>query len=136
MKSMFSSKAVAINELTDRTFTIEQLIKAFEVGFEKGLDVELVPYELTEEQLHEVQTLAKEKYESNEWNYKNKRWQLPSLIFYSKLSTFSTLIPLSCKERRRLTTSIISLSNVTLIPWLCSSSFKLSIESSMSMPSS
>lgn len=70
MKSMFSSKAVAINELTDRTFTIEQLIKAFEVGFEKGLDVELVPYELTEEQLHEVQTLAKEKYESNEWNYK------------------------------------------------------------------
>ena len=35
MKSMFSSKAVAINELTDRTFTIEQLIKAFEVGFEK-----------------------------------------------------------------------------------------------------
>ena len=82
MKSMFSSKAVAINELTDRTFTIEQLIKAFEVGFEKGLDVELVPYELTEEQLHEVQTLAKEKYESNEWNYKNKRWQLPPLIFY------------------------------------------------------
>ena len=61
MKSMFSSKAVAINELTDRTFTIEQLIKAFEVGFEKGLDVELVPYELTEEQLHEVQTLAKRK---------------------------------------------------------------------------
>ena len=35
MKSVFSSKAVAINELTDRTFTIEQLIKAFEVGFEK-----------------------------------------------------------------------------------------------------
>lgn len=70
MKSMFASKAVAINELTDRTFTIEQLIKAFEVGFEKGLDVELVPYELTEEQLHEVQTLAKEKYESKEWNYK------------------------------------------------------------------
>ena len=78
---MFSSKAVAINELTDRTFTIEQLIKAFEVGFEKGLDVELVPYELTEEQLQEVQTLAKEKYESKEWNYKNKRWQLPPLIF-------------------------------------------------------
>ena len=135
MKSMFSSKAVAINELTDRTFTIEQLIKAFEVGFEKGLDVELVPYELTEEQLHEVQTLAKEKYESNEWNYKNKRWQLPPLIFIIN-KYFSTLIPLSCKERRRFTTSIISLSNVTLIPWLCSSSFKLSIESSMSMPSS
>ena len=135
MKSMFSSKAVAINELTDRTFTIEQLIKAFEVGFEKGLDVELVPYELTEEQLHEVQTLAKEKYESNEWNYKIRGGD-SHLFFYSKLSTFSTLIPLSCKERRRLTTSIISLSNVTLIPWLCSSSFKLSIESSMSMPSS
>ncbi|MEI4800344.1 biotin/lipoate A/B protein ligase family protein [Bacillus sp. NPDC077411] len=70
MKKMFSSKAIAINELTDRTFTIQQLIDAFHIGFEKGLNVELVPYELTEEQLHEVETLAKEKYESDEWNYK------------------------------------------------------------------
>lgn len=70
MKKMFSSKAIAINELTDRTFTIQQLIDAFHIGFEKGLNAELVPYELTEEQLHEVQTLAKEKYESDEWNYK------------------------------------------------------------------
>lgn len=70
MKSMFSSKAVAINDLTNRTFTIQQLVEAFETGFAKGLNVELVPYELTEEQLREVETLAKEKYESDEWNYK------------------------------------------------------------------
>ncbi|WP_369902653.1 biotin/lipoate A/B protein ligase family protein [Bacillus manliponensis] len=70
MKSMFSSKAVAINDLTDRTFTIEQFIEAFEEGFAKGLNIELVPYELTKEQLREVETLAKEKYESDEWNYK------------------------------------------------------------------
>jgi lipoate-protein ligase A len=70
MKKMFSSKAVAINELTDRTFTIEELTEAFKIGFEKGLNIELVPYELTKEQLAEVQALAKEKYESDEWNYK------------------------------------------------------------------
>ncbi|MCP8967079.1 lipoate--protein ligase family protein [Ectobacillus ponti] len=70
MKSMFSSKAVAINELTDRTFTMEQLIEAFHAGFEKGLGVELVPYELTAEQQAEVEVLAKSKYESDEWNYK------------------------------------------------------------------
>jgi lipoate-protein ligase A len=70
MKSMFSSKAVAINELTDRTFTIEQLIDAFKIGFEKGLNIELVPYELTKEQKEAVEKLAREKYESDEWNYK------------------------------------------------------------------
>lgn len=70
MKSMFSSKAVAINELTDRTFTIEQLTEAFRVGFEKGMEIELVSYELTEEQREEVESLAKEKYESDEWNYR------------------------------------------------------------------
>jgi len=70
MKSMFSSKAVAINELTDQTFTIEQLIEAFRVGFEKGMEIELVPYELTGEQREEVERLAKEKYESEEWNYR------------------------------------------------------------------
>ncbi|MFB9761882.1 lipoate--protein ligase family protein [Ectobacillus funiculus] len=70
MKNMFSSKAVAINELTDQTFTIEQLIEAFRVGFEKGMEIELVPYELTGEQREEVERLAKEKYESEEWNYR------------------------------------------------------------------
>ncbi|WP_028399168.1 lipoate--protein ligase family protein [Ectobacillus panaciterrae] len=70
MKSMFSSKAVAINELTDRTFTIQQLIDAFKVGFEKGLNIELIPYELTEAQKEAVEKLAQEKYESVDWNYK------------------------------------------------------------------
>ncbi|MFP3124494.1 lipoate--protein ligase family protein [Ectobacillus funiculus] len=70
MKNMFSSKAVAINELTDQTFTIEQLIEAFRIGFEKGMEIELVPYELTGEQREEVERLAKEKYESEEWNYR------------------------------------------------------------------
>ncbi|MFD3447767.1 biotin/lipoate A/B protein ligase family protein [Microbacteriaceae bacterium 4G12] len=70
MKSMFSSKAVAINELTDRTFTIDQLIEAFKIGFEQGLHIELIPYELTSEQRAEVEKVAREKYESDEWNYK------------------------------------------------------------------
>lgn len=70
MKSMFSAKAIAINELTDRTFTIEQLIRAFKIGFEKGMHIELVPYELSSEQIEAVNKLAQEKYESKEWNFK------------------------------------------------------------------
>ncbi|MDG4655577.1 biotin/lipoate A/B protein ligase family protein [Ectobacillus antri] len=70
MKSMFSSKAVAVNALTDKTFTIKQLKEAFRDGFEKGLHVELQTYELTNEQKAEVEQLMKEKYETKEWNYK------------------------------------------------------------------
>ncbi|MFX3622573.1 MAG: biotin/lipoate A/B protein ligase family protein [Ectobacillus sp.] len=70
MKNMFSTKAVAINELTNRMFTIEQLIEAFKVGFERGLNIDLVPYELTKEQQEQVEQLAREKYENDEWNFK------------------------------------------------------------------
>ncbi|WP_416827193.1 lipoate--protein ligase family protein [Ectobacillus polymachus] len=70
MKQMFSSKAVALREITNTTFTMQQLIQAFNVGFEKGLDINLEPYELSRQQLQEVENLAHDKYESDEWNYK------------------------------------------------------------------
>ncbi|MEK5103485.1 biotin/lipoate A/B protein ligase family protein [Cytobacillus sp. FSL M8-0252] len=66
----FSSKAVAINELTDRKITYEDAVVAFKKGFEEGLDIILEPYELNAEEITYVEKLAKERYENDEWTFK------------------------------------------------------------------
>lgn len=70
MKSAFKSKAVAINEISPRKITLEEAKEAFYKGFAEGLNIELQPYQLTEEELAYVKKIAKERYESDEWNYK------------------------------------------------------------------
>lgn len=70
MRKKLPEKAVAINRLTDKEITIAQCIKAFKDGFEEALEIELVPYQLTEEQLSYVKTLEKTKYLNDEWNFK------------------------------------------------------------------
>lgn len=70
LRQNFKNKAVAINELTDRNITINEAKEAFFKGFEKGLNVQLERYELTDDELAYVQQLAKNKYETDEWNFK------------------------------------------------------------------
>ncbi|MBD7935888.1 MULTISPECIES: lipoate--protein ligase family protein [Cytobacillus] len=70
MQRAFSSKAVAINELTDRTITYGDAVVAFKKGFEEGLDIILEPYELNAEEMAYVEKLAKERYENDEWTFK------------------------------------------------------------------
>ncbi|SOC27401.1 lipoate-protein ligase A [Ureibacillus xyleni] len=70
MRKKLPEKAVAINQLTSKEITIAQCIDAFRDGFEKALDIELVPYELTPEQLKYVENLEETKYLTNEWNYR------------------------------------------------------------------
>ncbi|MDP4164870.1 MAG: biotin/lipoate A/B protein ligase family protein [Bacillota bacterium] len=70
MQRAFKSKAVAINEISPRKITLDEAKKAFYKGFSEGLDIELVPYELTKEELEYVNRIAKERYENDEWNYK------------------------------------------------------------------
>lgn len=67
-KRGFLNKAATINDVSDQTFTLDDIKVAFKTGFEKGLDITFKPYQLTAEQEAEVQTLAKEKYETDEWN--------------------------------------------------------------------
>lgn len=67
-KRGFVDKAVTINDVSDKAYTFEDVAAAFKQGFEKGLDIELTPFTLSSEQEEEVQRLAKEKYESDEWN--------------------------------------------------------------------
>ncbi|MHD0397620.1 lipoate--protein ligase family protein [Staphylococcus simulans] len=69
MKAAFLDKAVAINDISDKTVTLEEMEDAFEKGFQKGLNLNFKPLELTEAQQNEVNELA-EKYKSEEWTYR------------------------------------------------------------------
>lgn len=70
MQKAFKNKAVAINDISTRKITIDEAKEAFQVGFQEGLNIELVPYTLSSEQLQYVEQLATEKYETDEWNFK------------------------------------------------------------------
>ncbi|WP_423407375.1 biotin/lipoate A/B protein ligase family protein [Heyndrickxia sp. MSNUG] len=70
MQKAFKTKAVAINEISSRTISIDEAKEAFKAGFEDGLGIHLEPYTLSESELEYVNKLAKDKYESDEWNFK------------------------------------------------------------------
>ncbi|MDM3982219.1 lipoate--protein ligase family protein, partial [Staphylococcus haemolyticus] len=57
MKKAFVDKAVAINDISDRHISIEEMEKAFEEGFKKGLNIEFKPLTLSDEQIKEVKEL-------------------------------------------------------------------------------
>ncbi|MBM7584595.1 lipoate-protein ligase A [Bacillus pakistanensis] len=70
MQRAFKNKAVAINEISTNKITIEMAKEAFKKGFETGLNIELEPYVLSEEETQYVEKLARERYENKEWNFK------------------------------------------------------------------
>ncbi|WP_210365904.1 biotin/lipoate A/B protein ligase family protein [Bacillus sp. REN3] len=70
MQRAFKTKAVTINELSSRKITIGEAKEAFRQGFEEGLNIELTPYQLSDEEMEYVSTLARNKYETDEWNFK------------------------------------------------------------------
>lgn len=65
----FGGKAVTLEELAGRKLTIEEVAKAFYHGFEKGLNIELKAFELTDGEDQSVRELARSKYESESWNF-------------------------------------------------------------------
>ncbi|WP_096153451.1 MULTISPECIES: lipoate--protein ligase family protein [Bacillus] len=70
MQKNFKNKAVAVNALRDKPVTVEEAKGAFKKGFEKGLNIHLEPYELTEEERAYVDKIVREKYATDDWNYK------------------------------------------------------------------
>ena len=70
MQRAFKNKAVAMNEISSETITMDMAKEAFKKGFEEGLNIHLEPYELSEEESQYVVDLAKSRYESDEWNFK------------------------------------------------------------------
>lgn len=65
----FGDKAVAMNSVMNRKVSLDEVKDAFYEGFEKGLDIQLVPYALNADQEKIVRELAQSKYQSDEWNY-------------------------------------------------------------------
>ncbi len=63
-------KAVAINRLREIPATMEECVAAFKNGFEEGLDVNLEPYSLTNEQIEYVEALEKRRYAHDDWTYR------------------------------------------------------------------
>lgn len=72
-RNQFSEKAITMNEAAQKNITYEQAANAFEQGFKRGLNVELIPFTLSDEQWNEVHELANTKYRSAEWNFKDRR---------------------------------------------------------------
>jgi lipoyl(octanoyl) transferase len=70
MQRAFKSKAVAMNEISKKKVTLDMAKAAFKEGFEQGLDIELEPYVLSQEETQYVVELANKRYESDEWNLK------------------------------------------------------------------
>ncbi|WP_074599121.1 lipoate--protein ligase family protein [Sediminibacillus halophilus] len=67
-KRTFGDKAVAINDVSKHPIRFEEAKQAFKTGFERGLQIQLEPFTLTEEQLSEVHALES-KYKSEAWNF-------------------------------------------------------------------
>lgn len=70
MKAAFKNKAVSINQLTNKQITIQQAKQAFKIGFQKGLEIELEPFILSEGQLNIIKSIEEEKYANDEWNFR------------------------------------------------------------------
>ncbi|WP_338750049.1 biotin/lipoate A/B protein ligase family protein [Bacillus sp. FJAT-52991] len=70
MQKAFKNKAVAINHISPKRITLDMARDAFKQGFEDGLEIELEPLELSDEQAAYIEKIAKERYESDEWNFR------------------------------------------------------------------
>ncbi|BBD89928.1 biotin/lipoate A/B protein ligase family protein [Staphylococcus caprae] len=69
MKEAFVEKAVAINDISEKHITLEEMEQAFEEGFKTGLNIDFKPLKLSDQQMAEVKELE-EKYRSDEWMYR------------------------------------------------------------------
>ncbi|WP_209123063.1 biotin/lipoate A/B protein ligase family protein [Alkalihalobacillus sp. BA299] len=70
LQKNFKNKAVAINELRTTPVSYEEAKEAFKKGFELGLNIQLEPYSLTEEEEDVVLAIAAGRYANDSWNYK------------------------------------------------------------------
>ncbi|TGB05397.1 lipoate--protein ligase family protein [Halobacillus salinus] len=65
----FGDKAVAINQILENPVDFDTTKEAFKQGFEKGLNIHLEPFELSEDQWNEVERIADTRYRTDEWNF-------------------------------------------------------------------
>lgn len=68
LKKNFAEKAVAINHMRKEPVTLEQVIDAFYTGFAKGMEIALVPGDLTGYERQLAEELVRTRYGNDEWN--------------------------------------------------------------------
>ncbi|WP_188456993.1 lipoate--protein ligase family protein [Virgibacillus oceani] len=68
-RKAFSAKATTISQETTKQISIDTMKDAFKKGFQTGVNIDLFPFELTNDQWDEVYQLANTKYRTNEWNF-------------------------------------------------------------------
>jgi lipoyl(octanoyl) transferase len=68
-RKAFGNKAVAINQIVESPVSFDETKNAFKKGFENGLNIQLEPFKLSKEQWSEVERIAAERYQNDEWNY-------------------------------------------------------------------
>lgn len=69
LQKSFANKAITINSIAKNKVNIDDARKAFKAGFQKGLDIVLEPYQLSESENRYVEELAKNKYNSVDWTF-------------------------------------------------------------------
>lgn len=69
LQQNFKNKAIAINEITNSKNTLNDVRNAFKLGFEKGLNIKLEPYQLTTEENNYVEELATKRYRNDQWTF-------------------------------------------------------------------
>jgi len=68
-KKGFKDKAVSINRILGREATMEEVKDAFKNGFQKGLNIELTPYEPPQQMIDEARELMAEKYATDSYTF-------------------------------------------------------------------
>lgn len=72
-RTAFEKKAISINDITKKKHTYAMLKRAFLHGFQKSLDVNTEPLELSEKQWQYIHFLADTKYRTKEWNERHSK---------------------------------------------------------------
>lgn len=70
VKRSLSQKAVAINKIISKSISIDECKTAFKKGFSDALEIELVEYKLTKQQLDYIKDLESTRYANDEWNFR------------------------------------------------------------------
>ena len=70
VKRSLSQKAVAINKIISKSVSIDECKAAFKNGFADALEIELVEYKLTKQQLDYIKELESTRYANDEWNFR------------------------------------------------------------------
>lgn len=70
MIRMFRDKAVSMRDISGRLVSYQEAAEAFTAGFARGLGVQLQPGELTPEERELAEQLVREKYGTENWNFK------------------------------------------------------------------